>query len=163
MESDDEGEIPGEIVEEPVPDEVEEGEPEEDEEDEGDEEVPGSEAEEAAHDTKFSRALNPKVDPLLKASNAHRRVIIVPKDERITSNVLQKTEEAHVFAVRAKQIEMFPTDSGDQSDSVERAKKELSERKTPLLLRRVVGFGPAGELICEEWNIRTEMVYAPLD
>lgn len=136
--------------------------------DEGDEAETGVGTEE--HDEgviyiKTARPSNPKGDSLLKISNSHRKVIIVPDDERITSNILQKPEAVHVISMRAKQIETFPTsfvDSTGIHDSVERAKKELMSRACPLRLRREVGRGPSGESICEEWIIR-EMTISPLD
>lgn len=158
-----------------------EGQPEDSEladiedENEGDEELAAEAHDDEDHAPKFTKTTNPKADPLLKTSNTHRKVIILAGDDRMTSNVLQRSEAAHIIAVRAKQIESFPTSFGDTSpvlgpalardqaqDSVARAKHELLTRKTPLRLRRFVGYGSQGEIIYEEWNIR-EMAYAPLE
>jgi DNA-directed RNA polymerase subunit K/omega len=121
-------------------------------------------ASEASARVKHISQSKPKVDPIVKLSNSHRAIIIVPDGDRITSNILQKSEAARIIAIRAKQIESSPVvfvEATGISDSVERAKKELYARQCPLRLRRVVGRGSAGEVICEDWNTR-EMVLPPL-
>jgi DNA-directed RNA polymerase subunit K/omega len=111
-----------------------------------------------------ARPEKPKVDPLLRASNRPRVTLIVADDERRTDNRLQKTEAAAVLARRAKQIATYGkrfVDSGSLHDPVQIALKELYERRCPLKLRREVGYGPAGELLVEEWRVR-EMTLPPL-
>lgn len=106
-----------------------------------------------------------RADPLLRMSNTHRRIIIVPPDERITSNIASIFEATRAIAIRAKQIETAPnmfTEAPGLTDSVARAKKELLDRKSPLILRRTVGRGSSGEIYVEEWPIRL-MVIPPLD
>lgn len=115
--------------------------------------------------SRIKSTLKPKVDPIVKISNSHRRIIIVPDDERQTSNILQKSEAARVDATRAKQMESFPTIFTDASgihDSVQRARKEREDLRCPLKLRRFVGYGPDGSMFYEEWLVR-EMVQPALN
>lgn len=109
--------------------------------------------------SKSSRATQrPRAPPsLLEVSNSHRKVIIVPDDERITTNILLRPEMAAAIARRAKQIEQSPVvfiPIGDMTDSVEIAEAELHQGKCPLKLRRQIGITENGDLICEEWKIR---------
>ena len=109
-------------------------------------------------------AARARIDPVLKISNSHRRVVIITGDDRITSNVLQIPEAARCIAIRAKQIESDPTvfvDVDGETDSVAIATKELVMRRSPLKLRRIVGRGSGGELYVEEWRT-AEMVIPPL-
>ena len=105
-----------------------------------------------------------KVDPLLRMSNKPRTVRLVAPDERRTSNWLQRPEAAYIIAMRARQIADGSTcfvDGDGLHDPVALAFKELLARRTPFALRRVVGSGPGGELIVEEWPVR-EMAIPPL-
>ena len=57
--------------------------------------------------------------------------------------------------MRAAQIANFATffTKGEGlHDPVALAFKELFDRRTPFILRRQVGAGPAGELLVEEWD-----------
>jgi hypothetical protein len=105
-----------------------------------------------------------RVDPILRVANTHRRIVIVPDDERITSNVLKIPEAARAIAIRAKQIETFPVmfaDAPGVTDPVELAKIELLARRSPLRLRRIVGRGPGGEVYVEEWKM-AELTIPPI-
>jgi len=93
-----------------------------------------------------------------------RNIIIVPDEERVTSNVATLAEIARAIAIRAKQISENPSayvDIGLLSDPETIARKELDERRTPLVLRRSVGRTSAGESIVELWKLR-EMSYPEL-
>lgn len=110
-------------------------------------------------------AAKTRVDPIVKISNAHRKIIVVPDDDRVTSNILQPLEAARVDSVRAKQMESSPTifvDASGIHDSVLRARKEREAGRCPLVLRRRVGWGAGGEIIVEDWKVR-EMVQPPLN
>jgi hypothetical protein len=105
-----------------------------------------------------------RVDPILRASNTHRRVVVVPDNERITSNVLKITECARAIAIRAQQIETSPimfTDPAGETDSVALAKAELLARRSPLKLRRIVGRGTDGAVYVEDWRVN-EMTLPPV-
>jgi DNA-directed RNA polymerase subunit K/omega len=104
-----------------------------------------------------------KVDPILRMSNAPRRIIVVPDEERVTSNWVCKSEAAYLIAMRAEQIANFSTNyvENDLKDPMLIAFKEFLERRCPLTLRRVVATGSRGELYVEKWNTRV-MVHPPL-
>lgn len=91
-----------------------------------------------------------------------RNIIIVPPEERITSENMTQFEFARAIAIRASQIANNPkiyTDYDGLYDEVSIAKKELLDRKSPLIIWRQVGVIPTtGERIIEKWNVR-EMVY----
>ena len=95
-----------------------------------------------------------KRDPL------SRKIIIIPDEERVTTNVLQRAEAARLISIRAKQISEYSTNylvnpqKGQLYDPQEIAKRELFERRIPLLLRRHVGRTPDGDIIVEQWNPR---------
>jgi len=134
----------------------------EEEEDEGagDDEEP---AEPAGASAKAA-AQRARVDPILRMSNKHRVVRVVPPEERVTDNRLHRSEAAYIIAMRAEQIAKYAksfTHAPNLHDPVAIAFKELFDRRTPFTLRRPVGSGPAGELIVEEWNVR-EMTLPPL-
>jgi DNA-directed RNA polymerase subunit K/omega len=115
--------------------------------------------------SKPAAATKVRVDPLLRTSNTHRRVVLLMGDDRVTSNILKKSEATRAIAIRAKQIESYPvmfTEVVGETDSVVRAKQELLARRCPLKLHRQVGRGPAGEIYMEVWRV-SEMVYPPLD
>jgi DNA-directed RNA polymerase subunit K/omega len=138
------------------------------EEEEGEEgaEVPG-EADIEGAETAPSSAARPertKVDPLLRISNKPRLVVVVPPDERTTDHRLQKPEAAYLIAMRAQQIARTATHFAEGStshDPVVIAFEELFQRRCPLIHRRPVGTGPAGELMVEEWSPRV-MALPPL-
>jgi hypothetical protein len=129
--------------------------------DAGDEEDPG------LLETGDARRAAPQrlqVDPILRASNTPRRVVVIPAAERRTDNRLHKTEAAQVVALRATQIDKTGTcfAAAPTSDPVARAMAELLARQCPLILQRAVGTGPGGELYVEEWRVN-EMSLPPLD
>lgn len=89
-----------------------------------------------------------------------RRVFVVASEDRVTSNMMTLAEMARAIAVRAKQISTHPnayTDVGDLTDATKIARKELFDRRSPLVLRRVVG--PA---TIELWCVR-EMSFSPMN
>jgi len=94
-----------------------------------------------------------------------RWIIVVPSEERITSNVMTKAEMTRAIALRAEEISNNPsafTDVGGLSRADDIARKELYDKRSPLILRRAVGQTPAGERIIEKWTVR-EMSYHPLN
>ena len=93
-----------------------------------------------------------------------RRVLVVASEDRLSSNMMTLAETTRAIAVRAKQISTHPyayTDVGDLSDATSIARKELFDRRSPLVLRRPMGRTPAGETIIELWCVR-EMTYPSL-
>lgn len=59
--------------------------------------------------------------------------------KRFTSPIMTKFERAKILGIRAQQISMsapIMVEYGDETDPVEIAKKELKEKKTPLIILR---------------------------
>lgn len=59
--------------------------------------------------------------------------------KRFTSPIMTKFERAKILGIRAQQISMsapIMVEYGDETDPVEIAKKELKEKKTPLIVLR---------------------------
>jgi len=106
-----------------------------------------------------ARGCAPRADPLLHRSNAPGVIRVVPREEYVTSNCVQRAEAAGLIAKRAEAIAAggpsFEAKGGPPlRDAGAKAFKEFFDRRTPLTLRRVVGAGPAGETLVEDWNPR---------
>ena len=99
-------------------------------------------------------------DPTVRDANTPVRVLVVPAGERVTDNRLHKSEAAQVLAMRAQQIAKTARvfggvgPEGPLRDPYALAYRELYARQCPLVLRRQVGVGAAGEVIVEEWSVR---------
>ena len=132
-----------------------------------DEETEGSDDDDAAStapalpdkaDKATSRAA--RGDPTVRDANTPVRVLVVPAGERVTDNRLHKSEAAQVLAMRAQQIAKTGRvfggvgPEGPLRDPYALAYRELYARQCPLVLRRQVGVGAAGEVIVEEWSVR---------
>jgi len=106
-----------------------------------------------------ARAEKARIDPLMQMSNTPLVVKIVHPDDCRTSNVLQKSEAAHILGKRAKQIADSPTvfvDITGLHDPGAIAYKELAERKCPLIVRRVIAVNlKANYMIVEDWDPNT--------
>lgn len=90
--------------------------------------------------------------------NKNKNIIIVPSEERITDNRLHKNELALVLSMRAKQIAMTATHfvkNCTAIDPIEIAYQELYSHMCPFKLRRQVGTNNKGDIIVEEWDIKT--------
>ncbi len=72
-----------------------------------------------------------------------KNIYVAPREEWITSDLLSEYETTELVSIRASQIERDPStamcDIGDLDDCIEIARRELLERKCPLIIRRVVG------------------------
>ncbi len=94
-----------------------------------------------------------------------RPIFVVPPEERQTSNIMTLAETTMAIALRAQQISRHPTvfvDTAGLSDAKEIARRELYERRSPLVLRREVGRTSEGARVIERWPVR-EMTYRPVD
>lgn len=90
----------------------------------------------------------------------HKVVIIVPSDERISSNRIQRPEMTEAIGIRVSQIEQGSpvfTDVTGYTDPILMAKKEFVDRKNPLILERALYDTPT-EARVEHWVVR-EMTY----
>ncbi|KAI5184572.1 DNA-directed RNA polymerases I, II, and III subunit RPABC2 [Nematocida homosporus] len=64
---------------------------------------------------------------------------VMEAPKRFTSPIMTKFERAKILGIRAQQISMsapIMVEYGDETDPVEIAKKELREKKTPLIILR---------------------------
>ncbi|HVE12022.1 MAG TPA: hypothetical protein VNI01_01390 [Elusimicrobiota bacterium] len=109
------------------------------------------------------RSAPPRADPLLQESQRLREVVVVPDEDRKTSNILCDLEFAQCLALRAKGI----ADTGKHcaegvvgvSDPVSLAYIEICTRRCPLVLEREMGTGPRGERVVERWVVREMAIY----
>jgi hypothetical protein len=93
-----------------------------------------------------------------------RRIFVVPDDDRITSNCMTLAEATRAVAIRAEHLARYPyvfSEVVGVDQAKDLALAELLSRRSPLVLRRVVGRTLAGERIIERWRVR-EMAYPPL-
>lgn len=82
-------------------------------------------------------------------------LVIIPDNERITSNVLTTFEATRLVAVRAQQLAINgSTMLKKYSSPIDIAKQELFNRKIPLLVMRCIKVTPEGQKIVEIWNPR---------
>jgi DNA-directed RNA polymerases I, II, and III subunit RPABC2 len=75
----------------------------------------------------------------------------IDKSKRITTRFLTKYERARVLGTRALQISMnapVMVDIGGETDPLQIARKELLEKKIPMIIRRYL---PDGSY--EDWNL----------
>jgi hypothetical protein len=106
-----------------------------------------------------------KVDPLVKFSMTSRDAVIVRGDDRITQNLLTRTEAVKLCATRTAQIAANPMTFAENCDSTNPKNKALHElytRRCPLLLYRRMGADRTGNNIYEEWDPKL-MALPPLD
>lgn len=100
-----------------------------------------------------------------KISNHIKEIIIVKPENRITSNVMSKFEMTEYVSIRTAQIAEYNNcmvDITGLDDPVNMAKRELMQRKCPLMLRRSIGRRLIkGEYVqhYEDWN-PAEMTFA---
>ena len=90
-----------------------------------------------------------------------RTIYVVAPEDRQTSERLSVYERTRAIAIRAEQLTKNPTafvPIGNMTTSIEIATAEFDQRMSPLIVQRIVGRTPAGELIVEEWTPR-EMVH----
>ncbi|CAN10417.1 RNA polymerase subunit 6 [African swine fever virus OURT 88/3] len=83
-------------------------------------------------------------------------LVIIPDNERITSNVLTTSEATRLVAVRAQQLAINGSTmlKKKYSSPIDIAKQELFNRKIPLLVMRCIKVTPEGQKIVEIWNPR---------
>jgi DNA-directed RNA polymerase subunit K/omega len=112
----------------------------------------GSETDSEIYQPKIEK----KVESILKSSS--RNIIIVPPEERITDNRLHKNEVSFIISTRAKEIAKHSTHFLGQhnyTNVLSIAYHELYEHKCPFKLRRQVGTTSKGDIIVEEWDVKT--------
>jgi DNA-directed RNA polymerase subunit K/omega len=97
-------------------------------------------------------------------SDFNKEINIVPKEERLTRNVLSHAEMTAITSIRAAQIQSHNNclvDVNDLSDPRLMARRELMAGKCPLYLRRRVDSGDGSNQYYEIWDPNT-MAFAVL-
>lgn len=101
---------------------------------------------------------------IIEKSNKPKTVYIVPESERITSDLLVKSERAQLEGILSKHIDKNGCPEYLYDIVVELKKKQLHvasddiareiiiRRRCPLLLRRPIGENNRDELVVEEWD-----------
>ncbi|MCK9607793.1 MAG: hypothetical protein M0R33_15225 [Methylomonas sp.] len=134
---------------------------------------PQDEAESQDEDESAAEEEVPKIPAFPRKTREERdfedKIIIVPDDERQTSDVLSLYEMAEVLSIRSDQIARTGTilakyDKTKQYTAIELAKMELQQRIIPLKIRREVGkeliFSPPVRRIFVELWSPNEMIFA---
>ena len=114
--------------------------------------------EEIKKENKFKDTKKIKNNTVLPKSNTSRTVIVIAEHNKKTDNRLHRSELSNIISMRSAQIDTYGTHFASHPVDKkvdEIAIKELYERKCPLMLKRVVGYGPNGEIIAEIWDINT--------
>jgi hypothetical protein len=109
-------------------------------------------------DDDVSEVYQPKIEKKSDFKNKSRNIIIVPSDERITDNRLHKNEASFILSIRAKQIADSSTHFAKDcnlNNAISIAYQELYTHRCPLKLRRSVGVNSKGDIIVEEWDVKT--------
>jgi len=135
---------------------------EEDEDFEHDIEEEGEEGEEGEEEGEIEEGEvmidSIKVQKIEINKNKIRKILIVSPDERITDNKLHRNEVAFILAIRSKQIAKYNTHfigNHNLTNPIHIAYRELYIHKCPFKLRRQVGTTSKGDIIIEEWDVKT--------
>lgn len=79
----------------------------------------------------------------LEKDREHIFIKIVPKEERITTDVISRYEYTEVISIRAKHIEnggMIYTDIKNETNPIKMAEMEIHDRKCPLTIIRYINY-----------------------
>ena len=102
------------------------------------------------------------VTPIVLNSNSVLKKIIIDDADRITSNFITKYEITRAITYRITQIERgskYFTDIGNINNAAQIAKKEIIDRKSPIIIEREINFDKQNNIsYCERWKIN-EMAY----
>lgn len=127
------------------------------EDNDGDEdEVKGGDGDED-EEASFEILMDDEPNAPAKQSDVVRRYIIVPPNERMTSERMTTYEVARVLGDYAVHVANgAPTfiDTKNYSSPIEIAYDSLVARKIPMCILRHVGVNEAGEKIYENWKIK---------
>jgi hypothetical protein len=99
-----------------------------------------------------------RTDPVIQNANKTVDIIVIPPDERITSDHLQLPEIARLISIRAAHIDAFGAGSLDvkgltSSEAI--ARLEITDRIMPLMVRREIGVTENGSTMVELWDPNT--------
>jgi len=99
-----------------------------------------------------------RTDPVIQNANKTVDIIVVPTEDRITSDHLQLPEVARLISIRAAHIDAFGAGTLDvkgltSSEAI--ARLEITDRIMPLLVRREIGVTENGSILVELWDPNT--------
>jgi len=97
--------------------------------------------------------INTMCDGGLEGRQRGSRPKEIPKDQRSTTPYMTKYEKARILGTRALQISMNApvlVDLEGESDPLQIAQKELSQKKVPLIIRRYLPDGSFEDWSCDE-------------
>lgn len=156
----DEGE---DLYEDDEPEFYEDDDDDEDEDDdEEDEDEEGVDLDDEALLDNEDEEFNLQIIKKLKVNdNNHRYIKIVPHDKYISSHIIQYTELVEAIGQRISQIEANApvfTDVTGYTSSIDMAKKEFIDRRSPLTLTRKRKELDNGDFEVEIWKVR-EMTF----
>lgn len=120
----------------------------------------------APHSSGRAKAASGRHPPSEKSATlaSNRPLLVVPDQDRRTSNRMTVAEMARAIALRASHLEANPSPYikvGQRTSPAQLAHDELFARRSPLLLYRTVGRSSKNERIVEVWPVR-EMAYPPI-
>jgi DNA-directed RNA polymerase subunit K/omega len=108
--------------------------------------------EEFLDENKFNSSIKFHIyDPEKYKSEIRKEIIITPRNQRRTSEVISLYEFADVVSNRAKQIEdnsIVFVDVGDEDDPIKMGEMEVRMRRCPLSIFRMVS-----ENVAEIWDV----------
>ena len=97
-----------------------------------------------------------------KINNSVLKKVIIDDADRITSNFITKYEITRTITYRITQIERgskYFTDIGNINNAAQIAKKEIIDRKSPMIIEREINFDEKNNIsYCERWKVN-EMAY----
>lgn len=120
----------------------------------------GSEGEDEIEDEAIIDGIEEYEPPfdIKSVSDFNKEIFIVPKEERMTRNVLNPAEMTAITSIRAAQIQKNNNclvDTTGLTDARLMARRELMEGKCPLYLRRRVDTGDGMRPCYEIWDPNT--------
>lgn len=92
-------------------------------------------------ETPEARALEKKQLPYKFKPVVRKNIVLMHPDNRVTSNVMTRFEYTEVVGIRARQIEKGGTcftDTAGITDPLEKAKKEIMDKRCPLSVKRAL-------------------------
>ncbi len=92
-------------------------------------------------------------NPIKYVPEAIREVVVVTRDKRKTSDIMSRYEYTEIISIRAKHIQSNPTgvvftDVDPSLNPIQKAEKEVKDRKCPLSIMRMLN-----SALAEVWDV----------
>jgi DNA-directed RNA polymerase I, II, and III subunit RPABC2 len=107
---------------------------------------------EVAEESTNNKLLNKQYTGFKFKPIIHKTVTYLHPDNRITSNVMTKFDYTEITGIRARQIEkngVCYTDVSNITDPLDKAKKEIKDKKCPLSIIRTI----VPDMLYEKWHV----------